>query len=75
VWRWYWIGGKLTSSDREAKLMTAWSRLTGAGDDSAVVMLYARKEGTENGERSLAAFAAQAGSAIGTALRQARDAR
>lgn len=75
VWRWYWIGGKLTSSDREAKLMTAWSRLTGAGDDSAVVMLYARKDGKHGGEHSLAAFAAQSGGAIETALQQARGAR
>jgi len=75
VWRWYWIGGRLTSSDREAKLLTAWSRLTGAGDDSAVVMLYARKDGSDGGERTLAAFASQAGGAIEAALRQARDAR
>ena len=75
VWRWYWIGGRLTSSDREAKLMTAWSRLTGGGDDSAVVVLYALKDGSDKAERGLAAFAAEAGGAIESALRQAREAR
>ena len=75
VWHWYWVGGRLTSSDREAKLMTAWSRLTGAGDDSAVVMLYARKDVSDGGERALAVFAAQAGGALEAALRQSRDAR
>ena len=75
VWHWYWINGRLTSSDRQAKLVTAWSRLTGAGDDSAVVMLYAPKGAADGGERALAAFAAEAGSAIDLALRQAKEAR
>ncbi len=75
VWHWYWINGRLTSSDRQAKLLTAWSRLTGAGDDSAVVMLYAPKGAADGGERALAAFAAEAGGAIDLALRQAKEAR
>lgn len=75
VWRWYWIGGRLTSSDREAKLLTAWSRLKGAGDDSAVVMLYARKDETHSGERALGRFSAQAVAAIEAALRQSQEAR
>ena len=39
VWQWYWINGRLTTSDIEAKWLTALSRLRGQGDDSAVVML------------------------------------
>ena len=72
---WYWIGGRLVTSDREAKLLTAWSRLTGAGDDSAVVMLYTRKEAPPGGEQALDAFAAGAGGAIEQALRRAKDSR
>ena len=73
VWRWYWIGGRLTASDIVAKLMTAWSRLTGAGDDSAVVMLYAAKDASA--DALLSAFAADGGAAIHQALDQARRAR
>jgi EpsI family protein len=36
----YWVGGTLTSNDVEAKLLAAWHRLTGRGDDSAVIVLY-----------------------------------
>jgi len=75
VWHWYWINGRLTSSDRQAKLLTAWSRLTGAGDDSAVVILYAPKGAADGGLPALAAFAAEAGAAIDAALRQAKEVR
>jgi len=75
VWRWYWIDGRLTASDRNAKLMTAWSRLTGAGDDSAVVMLYAAKDTPGGADALLAAFAAEGGTAIFQALSQAKAAR
>lgn len=40
VWQWYWINGHLTSSDIEAKLLTAWAMLTGHGDDSAAIIIY-----------------------------------
>ena len=53
AWQWYWINGHLTSSDIEAKLLTAWAILTGHGDDSAVIVIYAPKA---NAERALAAF-------------------
>lgn len=38
---WYWINGKTSIRDSEAKLLTATSLLSGHGDDSAVVMVYA----------------------------------
>jgi EpsI family protein len=41
VWQWYWVNGRWTASDALAKAYTAWSRLTGKGDDSAVIILYA----------------------------------
>jgi exosortase A len=57
VWQWYWIGGKLTASDIEAKLLTAISRLRRRGDDSAVIILYAPRESATD---ALPAFAMQA---------------
>lgn len=61
VWRWYWIGGKLTSSDMLAKIYTAMSRLRGEGDDSAVVIIYTANE---SASVALSEFAEAAGSSI-----------
>lgn len=74
AWQWYWINGRLTGSDHVAKAWTAWSRLLGQGDDSAVVVLYAPKGQAGSGETALSAFAAEASPAIETALENARDA-
>lgn len=43
IWQWYWIDGRLTSNDIEAKWLTAWSMLTSHRDDSAVIIIYAPK--------------------------------
>ena len=72
VWQWYWINGKLTASDFEAKLYTALSRLSGQGDDSAVIMLYAP---SEHAAETLPAFAEQASQAINQLLANTRVAR
>ena len=40
VWQLYWVGGRLTASDIQAKLYLALERLAGRGDDGAVLMLY-----------------------------------
>jgi EpsI family protein len=72
VWQWYWINGHLTTSDIEAKLLTALSRLRGRGDDSAAVMLFAPAYGATT---SLTAFAEAAGPQIMQLLAQTRDAR
>lgn len=40
VWQWYWVGGRLTRSDMVAKLLGAWQRLSGQGDESAAVFVY-----------------------------------
>ncbi|MBK8689370.1 MAG: EpsI family protein [Betaproteobacteria bacterium] len=39
VWRWYWVEGRWTHSPIYAKALTAFARLSGRGDDSAVVIL------------------------------------
>jgi len=72
VWQWYWINGKLTSSDVEAKFHTALSRLSGRGDDSAVIMLYAPLESAGD---TLPDFAAQAIAPINQLLDATRQAR
>jgi len=40
VWSVYWLGGRLTTSDAEAKVRLAINRLLGRGDDGAVVVLH-----------------------------------
>jgi exosortase A len=72
VWQWYWINGRLTTSDIEAKWLTALSRIRGQGDDSAVVMLYA--PAGKSPER-LSTFAAAAGPQIQQLLAATREAR
>lgn len=54
VWQWYWIGGWWTSNDRTAKIYGAAQRLLGHGDESAVLMVYAREQ--EGAEAALRAF-------------------
>ncbi len=44
VWHIYWINGTLTASDYLAKAYSAFYRLTGHGDDGAVIVIYAPKE-------------------------------
>ncbi len=48
VWQIYWIGGTLTSNDYAAKVYSAFYRLMGRGDDSAVIVVYTQK--TAGGE-------------------------
>ena len=75
VWQWYWVNGHWTSSDTMAKAYTALSRLTGKGDDSAVVILYAAQNQAREGEAVLEDFARAAGPAIESALRQTMAAK
>ena len=72
VWHWYWIDGKPTASDIEAKLLTAIARLRGRGDDSAVIILYANQESATD---ALPAFAMQAIVSINQMLDATRQAR
>ena len=43
----YWVEGTLTSSDYLAKALTAWSKLRGRGDDSALIVIYTRDSETD----------------------------
>lgn len=70
VWQWYWINGHLTNSDIEAKWLTAWAMLTGHGDDSAVVIIYAPAATAAD---VLPAFATELGAEILQSLAGARQ--
>jgi EpsI family protein len=73
VWQWYWINGSLTSSDIEAKFYTAFNRLLGKGDDSAVIMIYAPKNSAEASQKALTEFVTVNGENLQKMLNQTRD--
>ena len=60
---------------RWAKGYTALSRLMGRGDDSAVVIVYTRKERPGEAEAALGAFLRDAGPAIEAMLAETRARR
>ena len=43
AYRLYWVDGRVTSSQYEAKALQAWSKLSGRGDDAALVVVYAAR--------------------------------
>jgi len=73
VWQWYWVNGHLTASDFKAKVYTALSRITGQGDDSAVIIVYAPKEQPGGGDAALEAFIHLAWPEIESVLRRTRE--
>lgn len=70
VWQWYWINGKWTSSDLVAKFYTAYSRLIGHRDDSAVIIIYALKDSIQSQPAFLDDFVKVAAPAIESMLEQ-----
>lgn len=70
VWQVYWINGRLTDSDIEAKWLTAWAMLTGQGDDGAVIVIYAPKD---SAAKSLSVFTSEAGDELLRRLSEARQ--
>jgi EpsI family protein len=73
--QWYWINGRLTSSDVLAKALIAWSRILGRGDDSAVIVLYTDAQGAGDPDQVLQAFTHEAWTHIDAALSDARAGR
>jgi EpsI family protein len=72
AWHWYWIDGRLTTSDAAAKLYLALAKLQGRGDDSAAIVIFtAAGESTEAAGRVLDRFAADMGGSIGRMLQDA----
>ena len=60
AWRWYWINGRLTTNDYLAKAYNAFDKLTGRGDDSAVIVVTTPMTGHDDtkARATLAAFVA-----------------
>lgn len=56
AWQIYWIHGTLTASDYLAKAYSAFYRLTGHGDDAAVIILYTRNDQPGGADAVLASF-------------------
>lgn len=56
VWQVYWISGTLMTSDYLAKAYGAYERLLGRGDDSAVIVVYTRKDQGVAGDTVLESF-------------------
>ena len=75
AWYWYWIDGRLTASDVLAKAYTALSRVTGRGDDAAVVIVYTRSRRPGEAEAALDAFVRDAGPKLEKMLDDARARR
>ena len=75
LWQWNWINGRLTASDHWTKAYTAFARLLGQGDDSAVVIVYTLKNQPGGAEAALEAFLRDAASNISTALEHTRSSR
>lgn len=69
----YWVNGRFIASDAMAKIHGAISRLTGQGDDSAVVILYTPTVGPGDARQTLASFAQAHGALIEASLQQTRQ--
>lgn len=70
----YWVDGRVTSSPYVAKAQLAWSRLTGRGDDSALIVAYAREQGSGDASRdALRDFVRQMSPEIERTLGLARE--
>jgi exosortase A len=73
VFRLYWIAGRMTASESMAKVLTAWSVLTGHGDDSALIVMYTPQRGSVDEARGvLRGFATAMSPSIEQALAAAR---
>lgn len=78
VWRLYWVNDQFLAGDVQAKLQTALARVSGRGDDGAIVLLYVLlpRQAADDGEAlraaraQLSAYVASQGASLQQALRQ-----
>jgi exosortase A len=73
VWQVYWINGRPSISDWQAKLLGAWQSLLGQGDDAAVVLVYADKAAVGADDALLRDFLRVHWVALDNSLRAVRD--
>ena len=70
----YWIAGRVTSNDYVAKVWLAWSKLTGSGEDSALIVIYAPTQSVSDVSReSVRSFVQDMSPEIERALTAARE--
>ena len=79
AWRFYWGHGVFTASDYVGKLQGALGRITGWGDDSAHIVIYAplsgemdAKEAEADAAARLQAYLDSQGGTLLAALKQTR---
>ena len=73
IFRLYWVNGRVTASEYVAKGLIAWSKITGRGDDSALIVIYAPRPPRGKGAGDiLREFAATNSSSIEQALAMAQ---
>jgi exosortase A len=71
----YWIDGRITASPYVGKVLQAWSRLRGNGDDAALIVLYAPyRSRVDDARATLTDFAAAMTPGIERSLLAARSA-
>lgn len=73
VWHIYWVNGTLTANDYLAKAYSVFYRLTGRGDDSAVIVVYTPKDQTGGAELVLESFLMDNYPSINALLRAAQQ--
>ncbi len=73
VWQLYWIDGMPTANDYLAKIYGALKRLTGHGDESAVIILYTEQPAANTAENTLSEFLAANYASIDGLLRRVRN--
>jgi len=75
TWQWYWVDGHTTASDVTAKLLGLRERVTGRGDDGAIVVASVLAGTREEARPVLAAFVADAYPALERTLERTQEAR
>lgn len=74
AWQWYWIDGRLTTNEFLAKVMLAAAKLSGRGDDSAAIVIYAPMDDSPAfASPVLKQFAVDMGDSINRSLDKARQ--
>ncbi|MBT9505800.1 MAG: exosortase A [Rhodoferax sp.] len=75
VWQIYWINGTLTANDYLAKVYSAFYRLTGRGNASAVIIVYTSKDQVGGADATLESFLAANYQAINQLLRNRQQSK
>jgi EpsI family protein len=73
AWRVYWVNNRFIAGDAMAKIHGAVSRLTGQGDDSAVVVVYTPAGEGSTPQATLADFLKANGALIASSLQRTRQ--